>query len=150
MLSKKLCLLILVGMSASPAAQQSPRLPAAKTVFIENTTGDSFVLDSTHLILAASQIGWTDDRDKADLILNFGTSASEGSRSTEGNAISISIRNFYSLDVTDNHGTTYWKDSVEYDPRSLVRRDRSERSWIEFLHKHPAARLTGNFLKVTK
>jgi len=151
MLTKKWFLLALIGFFAAVlSAEQSPKLKSARLVFIENTSGDSFVLDSAHLILAASQIGWTDQRDKADLILNFGVGASEGSRSTNGNEISVNVRNFYTLNITDDTGTTCWKESVEFDPRSMVRKDRTERSWIEFLHNHPAAKLTRDFVKMTE
>jgi hypothetical protein len=150
MLNKNLCLLILLAVFAAVLpAQQSPKLKSARVVFIENATDDPFVLDSAHLILAASQIGWTGTRDKADLILSFGSKASEGNRSTSENTIAISIKNFYTLDVRDNSGTPLWNDSVEFDA-PMVRKDRTERSWIEFLHKHPVAKLTSDFLKATE
>jgi hypothetical protein len=151
MLSRNLSLAIaLFGMIANAqSVQLPPNVRAARSLFIENTSGDSSVLDSVHLILASSRMGWSDERGKADLILRFGTSASEGDRSTNGNTISIKVRNFYTLEVVDRNGTTVWKDSVEDDPLSNVRTDRTERSWIEYLHKHPAAKLVANFLKLT-
>ncbi len=151
MLSRNLSFAVLImGMLASAQSAELPlNLRAAKTVLLENTSGDSSVLDSAHLILASSRLGWTDDRGRADLILKFSRAASEGNRSTNDNAISISIRNFYTLEVTDKTETVVWKDSVEFDPLSNVRPDKTEHSWIEYLHKHPAAKLVANFLKLT-
>jgi hypothetical protein len=151
MLSRNLSLVIvLIGILANAQSVHLPaNISAARSVFIENTSGDSSVLDSVHLILASSRMGWSDEREKADLILNFGSRASEGTRSTNGNSISIHIRNFYTLEVTDKNGTMVWKDEVEFDPSSNVRKDRTEQSWIEYLHKNPAANLVVHFLKLT-
>jgi len=150
MLSRNLSLaIVLIAILANAqSVQVPPSVKGAKSVLIENASGDSSVLDSIHLILASSRLGWTDDRDKADLILKFDRAASEGNRSTAGNTITISIRNSYTLEVTDKNGTVVWKDSVEFDPTSNVRTDRTEHSWIEYLHKHPAAKLTANLLKL--
>jgi hypothetical protein len=151
MLSRNLSLaIVLIGILANAqSVQLPPNVRAARSVLIKNTSGDSSVLDSVHLILASSRLGWTDDRDKADLILKFSRAASEGDRSTNGNALSIHIRNFYALEVTDKNGTVVWKDSVEFDPSSNLRTDKTEHSWIEYLHKHPAAKLVANFLTLT-
>jgi hypothetical protein len=151
MLSRNLSLVIvLIGILANAQSVQLPHnLRAARSVFIENISGDSSVLDSVHLILASSRLGWSDERDRADLILKFDSGASEGNRSTDGNTISINIRNFYTLEVTDKNGATIWKESVEFDPSSNVRADKTEHSWIDYLHKHPAAKLVANFLKLT-
>jgi hypothetical protein len=149
MLSRNLSLaIVLIAILANAqSVQVPPSVKAAKSVLIENTSGDSSALDSIHLILASSRLGWTDDRSRADLILKFDRAASERNRSTNGNAITIGIRNSYTLDVTDKNGTVVWKDSVEFDPSANVRTDRTEHSWIEYLHKHPAAKLAANFLK---
>jgi hypothetical protein len=150
MLSRNLSLaIVLVAILANAqSVQVPPTLRAAKRVLIENISGDSSALDSIHLILASSRLGWTDDRDRADLILKFYRAASEGNRSTNGNTIEISIRNSYRLEVTDKNGAVVWKDSIEFDPSSNVRTDRTEHSWIEYLHRHPAAKLAANFLKL--
>jgi hypothetical protein len=151
MLSRNLSLaIVLIGiLTNAQSVQLPPSVRAAKSVLIDNTSGDSSVLDSVHLILASSRLGWGDDPDRADLVLKFSSAASEGDRSANANKISIHIKNFYTLEVTDKNGTVVWKDSVEFDPSSNIRTDKTERSWIEYLHKHPAAKLVANFLKLT-
>jgi hypothetical protein len=149
MLSRILSLVVLTGLANAQSVQIPPSVKAARSVFIENASNDSSVLDSVHLILASSRLSWGDERDRADLILKFDRDASEGNRSTNGDTISIAIRNFYTLEVTDKNGTMVWKDSVEFNPGTNVRQDKTEHSWIEYLHKHPAAKLVANFLRIT-
>jgi hypothetical protein len=128
---------------------QNPSLPAsaksAKKIFIENEAGDSNVLDSVHLVLASSRFSWVEDRDSADLVFAFDRKASTASRTVKGDAISIAIRHTYTLEVTEQDGTVIWKGSADLD-YSNGRKDRTERSWIEFLHHHPAAQLADRFL----
>jgi hypothetical protein len=70
MLSRNLSLAILLIaiLANAQSVQVPPSVRAAKSILIENTSGDSSALDSVHLILASSRLGWTDDRDRADLI----------------------------------------------------------------------------------
>jgi len=91
MLSRNLSLAIfLIAILANAqSAHVPPSVRAAKYVLIENTTGDSSVLDSV-----------------------------------------------------------VWKDSIEFDPSSNSRKDRTEHSWIEYLHRHPAVTLATNLLKL--
>ena len=139
-----------VVLATAQSVQHPSYFSTAKNILIENKSGDSSVLDCAHLILASTRLEWTDNREKADLILVFDRRASQGDRSVNGGAISIAIDNFYTLNVTDGGGKLLWKDSVKFDPSANVRADRSERSWIEYLHNHPAAKLMANFLKLTK
>ena len=118
----------------------------AKTVFIDNETGDLSVADACHLILATTDLRWMADRESANLVLHFDRKISRADRTVSGDEISISITNAYSLDVTDKSGTNVWKGSVDLDT-SNVRTDKTESSWILYLHRTPAAKLTEMFLK---
>jgi hypothetical protein len=151
MLIRTIALLVLL---ASTLAYGQPlSLPAqvksARKVFIENEAGDTSVLDSAHLVLASSRFNWVDDKGTADLVFSFNRNASTASRTVKGDAISIAIRNTYTLEVTDEHGTIIWKSSTDLS-NSNVRKDRTERSWIEYLHHHPAAQLVDKFLAATE
>lgn len=132
------------------ASGQSGHLPrnvkTATTVFIDNEAGDTSVLDSAHLVLAASDLRWKDDRNSADLVFHFDRNVETESRTATGDEIHIAIRNAYTLEVKDRDGTVVWQNSVDLDP-SNVRTENTERSWLEYLHRHPAAKLVTMFLK---
>lgn len=129
---------------------QSGGLPqnvkAARAVFIDNEAGDSSVLDSAHIALASSDLRWKDDRNTADLVFHFERNAETADRTVKGNEIHIAIKNTYTLEVTDRNGTAVWKNAVDFDP-SNVRTENTERSWLQYLHRHPVAKLITMFLK---
>ena len=124
----------------------SQNIKAARTVFIDNEAGDSSVLDSVHLVLAASDLRWKNDRNGADLIFHFERNAEPSERTVKGNEIRIAVKNTYTLSVSDRNGKAVWKNTEDVDP-SNVRNENTERSWIDYLHKHPAAKLVTMFLK---
>ncbi|MGA8541731.1 MAG: hypothetical protein WB566_19665 [Terriglobales bacterium] len=115
-------------------------------MFIDNEAEDSSVLDSVHLALAASDLRWKDDRNRADLVFHFERNAKPADRTLKGNEINIAIKNTYTLSVSDRNGTEVWENTVDSDP-SNVRNEDTERSWIDYLHKHPAFKLVTMFLK---
>jgi hypothetical protein len=119
----------------------------AQSVFIENGTGDSSVLDSAHLALASSDLRWKDDRKSADLVFHFERNVQPSGRTVRDDKIHVTAKNTYTLDVTDRVGTVLWKASVDFDP-SNVRAENTERAWLEYLHQHPANALVNMFLKV--
>ena len=129
---------------------QASHLPqnvkAARVVFIDNDAGDASVLDSAHLALASSDLRWNDDRNRADLVFHFERNSAAADRTVKGNEINVTVRNTYTLEVMDKDGTSVWKNAAVLDPSNL-RTEHTERSWIEYLHKHPAARLVTMFLK---
>ena len=141
-----LFLLILCSLALGQSNHTPQGVKTAKTVFIDNETGDSSVLDSAHIALASSDLRWRDDRNTADLIFHFERNAEPADRSEKGNEIHISIKNTYTLEVTDENGTIIWKNAVDLD-LSNARTENTERSWIEYLHRHPAAILVNLFLK---
>jgi hypothetical protein len=119
---------------------------AARSVFIDNETGDSSVLDSAHIVLASTDLRWKDDRSSADLVFHFGRNAESADRTVKGNEIHIAIKNTYTPEVTARNGTVIWKNAVDFDP-SNVRTENTERSWLGYLHRHPAGKLVTLFLK---
>jgi len=148
MLPHRLCLIAVL--SYCVALGQAQRLPsnvkAARTVFIDNEAGDSSVLDSVHLALASSNLRWKDDRNSAELVFHFQRTADQSGQAVNGDEIHIVVKNTYTLEVTDRAARTVWKDSVVLDP-SNVRTENTERAWLEYLHRHPAAALVNRFLK---
>jgi hypothetical protein len=78
---------LIVLLSCFFASGQSGHLPrnvkAATTVFIDNEAGDTSVLDSAHLVLAASDLRWKDDRNSADLVFHFDRNAETASRTNK-------------------------------------------------------------------
>jgi len=147
MLIRRIVLSALLASTLTYGQQLSlpAQVKSARRIFIENEAGDTSVLDSAHLALASSRFNWVDDKDTADLVFTFNRNASTASRTVKGDSISIAIRNTYTLEVTDQHGTIIWKSSTDLS-NSNVRKDRTERSWIEYLHHHPAAQLVNKFL----
>jgi len=119
---------------------------AAKTVFIDNEAGDSSVLDSVHLALVSSSLRWKDDQNGADLVFHFQRNAGPSGQTVKGNEIHIAVINTYTLKVIDRVGTAVWNDSVASD-LSNIRTENTERAWLEYLHRHPAAVLVNRFLK---
>ena len=144
---RKVVLLTLLAFSASYAetgfnpADANPR----RVVFIENRTDDRTLIDSAHLTLASSPLTWDSDRERADLIFRFDRSSSEGNRVVNGDTISISIRNTVTLEVLNKQHKVIWKGAADLD-ESITRKDRSEQSWLDYLHRHPAAKLIHEFL----
>jgi len=148
MLPRRLGLIVVLSCCVvfGQAQHLSSDVKAAKTVFIDNEAADSSVLDSVHLALASSSLRWKDDRTGADLVFHFKRSAEPSDQTIKGNEIHVLVKQTYTLEVTDRAGTAVWKDSTARDP-SNVRTENTESSWLEYLHRHPAAILTNKFLK---
>lgn len=136
---------LLTLLTTLPSYAQAGFPANTKVVFIENRTGDGSLIDSAHLILASSPLTWDSDHERADLIFRFDRSSSEGSRVVSGDTISISIRNTVTLEVINREHKVIWKGAEDLD-ESNTRKDKSEQSWLDYLHRHPAAKLIHEYL----
>jgi hypothetical protein len=114
--------------SANPARQ-------VHKVFIE-----SEVNDAVHLALSSTTIGWTNDRNSADLILKFDREVSRTDKSQEGDKIKIGIHWTYTLIASLPDGSVFYQDSAQ--EHSSPRTDKSEEGWLKYLRSTPEYTLT--------
>jgi hypothetical protein len=116
-----------VGLAQSSSVDQSQQI---RKVFIE-----SEVNDAVHLALSSTRIGWTNDRNSADLILKFDREVSHTDKSQEGDKIRIGIHWTYTLIASLPDGSIFYRDSTPES--SSPRTDKSEEGWLKYLRSTP-------------
>jgi hypothetical protein len=146
---------LILAMAVGVLAQDSllpDTVKSAKTVFLQNETGDKWVPWSAEQVLRGSRLHAVTTHEAADLVFHF-TLVTEPTQplSVTSNA-TVPIRNTFFLEVVNNKGVTVWKQSEDFhDPDTqtpfLKPMGTSAKARADFLLAHPPAALVDRFLK---
>lgn len=146
-ISLALVMLFLAYKSSAQPTGGLRLMTAAKSVYIQNDSGDESLPDAVHLVLSTSNLKWgLGNRGSGDVVLHYTKKTETQPPVTQGQAISIQMKYTYVLTVEDQAGEVLWAASEVQDFANL-RKDRTEASWIAYLHASPGAKLTTQFLQ---
>ncbi|MGC2198101.1 MAG: hypothetical protein WA628_25750 [Terriglobales bacterium] len=137
---------------SAPSAPLPASVKSAKTVFLQDETGDRSVPWSAQQVLRTSKLRVVARRTDADLVFHFTPITHLPSPTTVTIGAKLPFTNTLNLEVLDRTGVSVWEQSAEWkdaykpapspDPMGT-----SEKARADFLRTHPPADLVDRFLK---